>query len=429
MVLYPSDDLYPSEDLFPEEEPALPPGAGRATVTRLGGYQLLVAETTTGHVVAELPFTDLSWDCPINGIGGMAATIPIDASTVDRDMWDDRDPRSVLRSVLRSEWKMSFVVVYDRNPIWAGPLVTSQPVTGDWTVRVGCLELPALLDRRRLLTPGFELTPGLVGADTDIGPTTLWNIAAQLFAQAIAGGAGYELPLVIPEVGTVGSERRYYYGADLASYWDRLLELIAVPDGPDIRCDPVLTYDPDTGDRLSWRIRIGQPHLGAPDPWVWDDQVNQRQVSVDRDASKMTLRVFTPGQEWPQERDREFDTGERLKPIGVAQDASLAALGFPILDVKNSDHAESFVQGTLDLYSAGYVQAFSRPTEVWKVVVAVDGSPKLGEWRVGDTAWFDMRDQLMLDDGVYQRRIVGANGRGLDHVELTLAPVPAQLEV
>lgn len=434
-MTYPSEELFPSDDVFPSDPPpglVRPPellpalGGGRLTDH---GYQLLVAETVTGRVVAELPHTDLSWDTPLNGIGKLSATVPIDESITGLGEWDDRDPRAILRSVLRSEWKFTIALTYDRRPVWAGPLVTSQPVTGDWSVRLGAVELPALLDRRRLITPGYELTPAAAGADTITPQTTLANIALLLFEQAIAPGGPYSLPLILPgDISTVGDHRMHYLASDLASYWERISQLIALDGGPDIRCDPVITYGGgDGGDTLAWRVRIGQPHLGSAEPWVWDDQVNQRGVTVDRDASDMILRAYIPGQTFWGGVDRDAVTVEDdQKPLGVAQDPDLLALGFPILDAKLSDYADQFAVRALDLFAAGAVRAHSRPAEVWKVDVAADSFPRLGEWQVGDPGLFDIRDQLMIDDGVYARRIIAAAG-GQDLVTLTLAPTPGQV--
>jgi hypothetical protein len=406
----------------------------RAPVTH---WELLVAETRTGTVLAELPFTDLSWNTPINDIGTLTATIPIEAHVAWLGPSDDRSPINRLRTVLSGEWRFSLCAVFNNTPIIAGPLITSTPVTGEANVTVGCAELGALLKRRRVRTPGTD--PAGLGADLALGPVSLPQLARLLVekATATANGPGWDLPLILPSLSTKGEHVRNYLGSDLADYWTRLADLAGVQNGPDLRFEPELT-DVTGGRKLWWRVRIGEPHLGTwvdgenppRPPWTFDLGAGLRDLTVDRDASGMTMRTFVPGQARtePAATTSSTDTSapqDAPKPIGSAADLALIGAGYPILEDVDGDHTSATEQSTLDAWAVAGVAAHRTPVEAWNVTVDGASSPRLGEWRIGDTATFVVHGQDLVTDGEHERRIVGASGDAGTDVTLVLTPVPA----
>ena len=415
--------VYVAVGAAPEPPRAAPGVPGPPAVTAY--WELLVAETRTGVIVAELPFTALTWSLPLNDIGTLSATVPIERHIAGMGPWDDKDPRWVLHSVRTGEWKFSLCMVFDQRAICAGPLVTSQSNGAE--IRFGASELGALLKRRLLIAPG-ALDP--VGAGTNLGPTSLSEIMRLLFAQAVSptNGPGWDLPLTLPTVDTRGEHVRHYVGSDLAPYWDRIHDLTEVEDGPDLRIDPVLN---DAGNLLSWQVRIGQPHLGdLTGAHVWDEGAGLKVVNVDRDASGMSMSAYVPGQAAPAPAATEssVDTTapqDSPKPIGIAEDLALVDAGYPILESTYGNHTSVTSETTLTAYAAGYVLADARPVETWEVVVDATADPRLGHWSVGDVGLFDVRDQLLVDPGLYPRRIIGASGTAGTDVQLTLAPVPA----
>jgi len=406
--------------------------APRAPVTH---WELLVAETRTGTVLAELPFTDLAWNTPLNDIGTLTATIPTEAHVA----WlaDDRSPINRLRTVLSGEWRFSLCAVFNDTPIIAGPLITSTPVTGEANVTVGCAELGALLKRRRVRTPGTD--PAGLGADLALGPVSLPQLARLLLEKATdpANGSGWDLPLILPDLATKGEHVRNYLASDLADYWTRLSDLTEVQDGPDVRFEPELT-DVVGGRKLWWRVRIGQPWLGTwvdgenppRPPWVFDLGAGLRDLTTDRDASAMTMRTYVPGQARTEAAATEssLDTTapqDTAKPIGSAQDLALIAAGYPVLEDVDGSHTSATEQRTLDAWAVAGVAVNKAPIEAWNVTVDGASSPRLGQWRVGDTATFVVAGQHLVEDGEHERRIVGASGDAGTDVTLVLTPVPA----
>lgn len=73
----------------------VPPGQGSR-------WELLVAETIGGQVVAELPFTGLSWATRLNAIGTLSATVPVEQNVTGLGPWDDlQKSQSAIRSPSR----------------------------------------------------------------------------------------------------------------------------------------------------------------------------------------------------------------------------------------------------------------------------------------------------------------------------------------
>lgn len=397
------------------------------------GWQLFAAETRTGRIIAELPFTDLAWSSPLNDIGRLTATIPVESYALGLGPWDDRDPRWVLREVLQGEWRYSLIAAYDRRAIWAGPLITSRPLSGEPGqphVAVGASELPALLAMWPLIAPGAS-NPTDPSADTNLGPTSLANIALLLITQTQTSGPGFTLPLILPGVSATGDHVRNYVGADLASYWDRLKQLTEVAGGPDLRFDPILTAD-TVGELVQWEVRIGEPHLGDLSvPWTWDLGAGLRSVQADRDGSKMAFTAYVPGQ--PASIPTAVTSSipdaavNPPKPIGVASRTALISEGWPFLAAVDLSHTSTTDPVTLTAHAAAYVQVYSRATDTWGAVIDARSDPPLGVWSVGDTGQLDVRDQLLIEDGAYQRRIIGASGKADDLVTLTLAPTTDSL--
>ncbi|MGQ0774540.1 MAG: hypothetical protein ACT4NY_09005 [Pseudonocardiales bacterium] len=396
-------------------------------------WTLLVAETRTGRVVAELPFSDLSWSCPLNDIGTLKVTVPIESvTTVGLGPWDDRDPRWLLRSIVRSPWRMSLVAVYAGAAVWAGPLITAQPISEGASAEVvmGAAELPAILQRRRIVAPGYEATPHLPQADVVVGPTTLANIALQLISHAVLG-SGAELPLLLPTVGTIGTVTHTYAGREVAGVWEQLSKLAELEDGPDLRFDPMLSTDA-SGQWIKWVVRIGQPHLGAmPSGHVFDHGVGLHGITLDLDASEMTMRSYVPGSARSEPAaivESVPETGsEADKRVGHAYNGTLVDIGWPLLETTDQDNASEADQALLDSAAASRVTVYGRPVETWSATVDIRAEPRLGYWRVGDDAEFDIRGAALLDDGRYRRRIIAVSGTAADVVSLTLAPVPEVL--
>jgi len=91
----------------------------------------------------------------------------------------------------------------------------------------------------------------------------------------------------------------------------------------------------------------------------------------------------------------------------------------------DGSHTSATEQRTLDAWAVAATAANGTPIEAWNVTVDGASSPRLGQWRVGDTATFVVAGQHLVEDGEHERRIVGASGNAGTDVTLVLTPVPA----
>ena len=407
----PSEDLFPSDDLglgeppVPTEQGSLYPGRSilfaqvedpkqKPPVVR-PGYTVYVADTRTGRIGFELPYTKFSWSCPLNGAGTMSVTVPID-DTVDYEPLDERSMRNRLAEISTGPWRFTFALAFGGRVIWAGPLVAVKQNSDENEVEFGCVEIWAIFNRRLLVHPSAtDVTSA--AADTVFQNTTLPNIAKQLVNQAMSGNPESGLPIDLPDVTIRGGHQRFYYGYDLATYGDRLNQLTKVINGPDIRFDPYLVVGEDA-NYLRWSMLIGDPYLNTPAPYTWEHNVNAS-LDYDLDSKDMAFDYYTTG--------AGQDRGRR---IGSARDRSLVDIGFPLLEAVDNSHASASEIVTLNQWAEGDVKAYSRPIETWTLNVWADDSPMLGEYRVGDTMQVGVKGHLLIQDGFFTRRMVSLSG-------------------
>lgn len=413
-VLDTGTDLWPSDTLLPGDwvEIGTPPSYDSAVYPGLTRpfavfddprdtprvttpiYELLVANTRTGKIGFELPYAKFSWDCPLNEAGSATFTVPIEAGSRFGRL-DERNPRTMLREIATGPWRFSFALAYGGRVVWAGPLVAVSLDDAGQTVDFGCIELEGLLSRRLLVQPA-NAGVTTASADTTYQGTTLENIMVSLFGLSM-NQAGAELPIDLPTVDTVGGHQRFYYGYDMATIADRVSALTKVIDGPDYRLDPYLTTAPD-GNYLRWGLAVGNPYLNVASPWTFETGVNAS-LNYDLDSKDMAFDYYVPGS--GQDRD---------KKVGYSADRTLVDAGFPLLQAADSSHSSAIEQPTLDGWAQGNVAAYAKPVETWSLVTQANGDPRLGEYRVGDEMSVGVYDHLLIDDGVFSRRITKLSG-------------------
>lgn len=421
------NDLFPSETAWPGDtvEPGSPPILESPIYPGLSvlyaivddplyttgddappEFVMQVANTRTGRIAWELPYQKFSWSTPLNSAGTMSVTCAID-DVIDYDSeFDERLSRNKLREIATGPWRFSFVLSFGGRAIWAGPLVAVKLTGGDQdTVEFGCVELWDLFRRRVMVNPLGVATPTAAAADTTFQATTLENIAKQLIMQATAAGDGSELPIDFPTVDTAGGHQRFYYGYDLASYADRLTQLTKVIDGPDVRFDPYLVTGVD-GNYVRWSMNIGNPYLTTYSPFTWEHNVNAS-LDYDLDSKDMAFLYYTTGA--GQDRD---------KKLGTAEDKSLVASGFPLLEGVDTTHASASEATTLNQWASGDIDAYGKPVETWTINVWADDNPRLGEYRVGDTGQIGVHGHLLIPDGFFTRRIINMSGDETGKVSL-----------
>ena len=374
-------------------------------------YSLWIADTVTGRMLWDLPMDTMSWDIKLNDIGS------IRASLIAENAWDalsdqnERDPRVMLREILSGSWRFSIVVKWGNNVVWAGPYLSFSR-SGPNKVEINGAEIQKLLSRRVIIKPGAT-APGDVSADTVMGPAVSKRYIAGALVNQAMSGTGRSLPINVTLDSTPGTEYRTYFGYDLANYWDKLHDLMNEVDGPEVRFDPKITQGSDAY-YLSWDMQIGTPHLGrGVTSWIFDSDINSI-VGLDSDGSNIALQVWSGGN--GQSRD---------KLIVSSSDTTQLAFGWPLLEAVDNAHSSETLYPVLAASNTAQLQAWKKPAISFKTVVPADVDPMVGTYRVGEDFSVDVRQDPIIPDGLYSRRIAGLAGTEKPWVTITdLDPLP-----
>jgi hypothetical protein len=375
-------------------------------------YRLWVADTRTGRMLWELPMATQSWSSTLGAVGTIRATLEVEKTWDSLADQDERDPRILLREVLTGPWRFSLVVMWGNNTVWAGPYISfHRPAPQE--VELSGAEVGKLLAKRVLVAPGAVSATDST-ADTIIGPGTTKPHAAAVLLKQLITGAGNNLPISVTDPGGAGIDSRIYYGYDLRTYWDALSALSAEVDGPEIRFDPQVTAGSD-GNYLSWTAQIGNPHVGrASTVWAFDSDVTSV-IGLDTDASTTALGVWSGG-----------SGTSRDKLITHATDTTLLNIGWPMIEEVDTAHSSETVYPVLAAQTSAVLAAHKQPAVSLQVQVPADVDPMVGTYRVGEDFQVDIREDPLIPDGIYVRRVAGIAGTEKPWVTLTdAAPLPA----
>jgi hypothetical protein len=215
------------------------------------------------------------------------------------------------------------------------------------------------------------------------------------------------LPINVTFDNTPGIEYRTYYGYDLAFYWDKLHSLMSEVDGPEVRFDPKITQGSDA-NYLSWDMQIGTPHLGrSVTPWLFDSDVNSV-VGLDSDGSNIALQVWSAGSGQSQD-----------KLIISSADTTQLSFGWPLLEGVDNSHSSETNYNVLVADNAARLLAWKKPVTAFKLTVPADVDPVVGTYRVGEDFSVDIRQDPIIPDGLYSRRIAGLAGTEKPWVTIT----------
>lgn len=392
--------------LLPSKPPYIP-----AAPLVAPSYTLWVADTRTGRMLWELPAETFSWSSKLNDIGTLSAALAVESAWDALSDQDERDPRTLLREVITGPWRFSLVLKWGNNVVWAGPYISMSRLTPN-RIDINGAEIGKFFTKRTLIKPGAisALDPT---ADTSFGPNaTKPHVAAALVSQALVG-TGYNLPIIVTDPGGLGMDARVYYGSDLAKYWDKLQALMAEVDGPEIRFDPQITAGSD-GDYVSWVMQIGNPYLGrSSTTWMFDADINTI-VSMDIDGSNMGLGMWSVGS--GQSRDRL---------VAYSSDTTPLNLGWPMLEEIDSSHSSEINYPVLAAHNVAALNAYKNPTVSLKVSVPADADPMVGTYRVGEDYAVDIRNDTIIRDGLYNRRIAALSGTEKPWVSIVdVGPLP-----
>lgn len=369
------------------------------------GYALWVADTRTGKMLWELPMTTSSWTQTLGDAGTIRTTLAVEQVYDSLSDQNERDPRVLLREVLTGPWRFTLVLKWGNNVVWAGPYV-SMNRTSSTSLSLGGVEIGKLLSKRIMVKPGAvsAIDPS---ANLVIGPYATKPHAAYAIINQMLTGANNDLPFILSDPGGAGQDGRTYYGYDLADYWSKLQALSAEVDGPEVRFDPQISSHAD-GDYLSWVVQIGSPYVGKnTTTWMFDSDVTSV-IGFDGDGSSMAFGVYAAG------NGTSVD-----KLVSHAFNGQLLNIGWPMLESVDATHSSETVYPVLTAYANADLSAYSNPISSFQVQVPADVDPMVGTYHVGETFTIDVRDDPIIPDGTYTRRIAGITGTEKPWVTLT----------
>jgi hypothetical protein len=364
--------------------------------------RLLLGHLRTGAIVAELD-ADAEFTDELSAPGMARATIALDAI-----------PAGVDVRAVTAPWRHFLALDHGGTIVWAGPVVTRRRAPNTASIELGASGLWAVFDHRVLARLGdWPYTDPR--ADLVLTYRSLPGVALDIVRAALERPAG-ELPLVLPRLNSSGDYERRYYGHELASAGERLRQLTADQDGPDLHFHP--RYQADRAG-IEWVFRVGQPVLTQPGAvWHFDDGGNLTGYGFDEDNSVQASTVLVPG-----------DGMERGRVIGTATDLALPDVGWPALDTVIQDHASEKQPRVLNAHAAAYLAAYRTGVTRHTAIVRTDIPPRLGTYLPGDHVVITPQADTATPPGERVRRITAIAHRTSNPTtaELTLAPAPASL--
>ncbi|MHB1063525.1 MAG: hypothetical protein ACYC1Z_03365 [Georgenia sp.] len=362
--------------------------------------EYIAGELRTGRILATVPASSGPWSQVLNSAGDVSAKVPL---------WDlgKADRRDLLATLETTRCFLGVQVgdrVIEAGPIWTHDLDT------DGNLAVKGLGLWSLWDHRLVIPVVGEVRQG----QQAWSGLSLGTIAKRLVQEALKH-AGGSLPVVFPADET-GIHERTYPGYEVAQVGQRLSQLVEVEGGPDLAFEPRLTSDRQA---VEWVMRTGT----AADPLLhqtgadhqWDTSAvrgSVGNVTASVDGTARVNRALTIG-----------DGFETATLIGVATDTAQLDRGYPLLE-SVVNRSTVLKQSTLDAHSRASVDQGSVPWTTWKLRVAADEDPRLGEYRPGDWAAIEIpEDHVYLRGGSYRARLGKVSGDADDEfVDLALLP-------
>lgn len=379
-------------------------------------YRLAVANTRTGQMVGDLPFTAApTWSRALNGSGTLSGvSVPLNPTQLDADM----------AQRLREPWRWTVLWCYGATILQAG-ILSSVTVDDTQKPSVASLNTTTLwefLTRKRLVvTPGQDI--GTAAANVVFSPTSpdiankglsLHSIARRLVELAtVNGDPTYRLPLILPDV-IGGTSVRTYLGSDLATTGTRLSELTQVDQGPEVEFSP--EFVDSTQGYFRWQMRIGNNRLGQLGfPHVWDYQRALLSLSTGIDGTDMTFSVISKGQDTRTVSSATPPVASGALISAAASDTLYTGQGWPALQTADTGHTSTIDTATVQGYATAAITTHKVPVQTATARISINGldnqgrqtgAPSIDLVSVGDTAFFGLVGHPFLADGQYGMRIL-----------------------
>ncbi|WP_190824687.1 hypothetical protein [Saccharopolyspora pogona] len=388
------------------------------TTPAAGGHRLLLANTVTGQVHAELPMGNQvpTWQRQLNNTGSLTAQVSL-SPRLDDDTY----------TMLTEPWRWTVVYAYGNSILQAGLLTgfDFDDMQG-FSATVRTATLWEFLGKKALVAycgAGQSVTQ----ADVIFSPTSpdlanrslSWgSVAARLVGIYLANAGQYALPIRLPDL-VAGSATVTYAVTDLAYTGQRLTELTQQDAGPEIEF--VCEWNDSSQQAIVWRMRVGEPRLGQLGyPHVWDYRQACQSLKTTLDGSRQAFGVIAKG------ADNRTTSGTFT--YAEISDMTWPAAGWPWMQTADTTHLSETSQAVISSYATGTLRTFMPPLWTAQATIRIDGrnpsglptgSPSIEALSTGDTAVMQVRDHAWIYDAQYACRILSI-GSGMDPWTATL---------
>lgn len=253
-----------------------------------------------------------------------------------------------------------------------------------------------ILDKRLVLNYALSTTwrDGTVLIDEDNPPGnwvlrlrgTYRDIVRGLIAETLKWGT---LPITLPAVQGGSAHDITYNCWDLATVAERIEDIGDREDGPEFRLDPYL----DGSWNLTFSLAVGNAEI-VDHSWKWNVLAPNSQVTLgdeDRDGEDMCSACYAIG-------GKDDDKVLIAHHVGTA----LTGAGWPLMQVRNTQHNSVSVLSTLQSYARADVASGDSAQDSVELYAPMDKGVHVGDWadvRVGEG-----------DADVLRLKVVGVKG-------------------
>jgi hypothetical protein len=357
-------------------------------------YRYLIADLLTNEIIAELPFTGVSFTQQLNQAGTFTGHLLLSGiNTYEYNVDASTQPS---RNAL----------YVDRNGIlvWGGIIWNRTYSSQSQTLQITAREFESYFEKR------------LISTTVAYNNTDQLQIVRNLINQAQSTTSGNIGVIVGSETSGVLIDR-VYYAYELKQVYQAIQDLSRQDDGFDVNIS--VDYDPVTNEPLKTLV-LGYPRTGNIDSGVGDIQtpvfnlpagnIVEYEYPEDGSITVNTLYVIGAG-------------SNEGKLTSLAIDSTSIIDGFPTLEGQ-ANYSDITDQAVLDNLALGQVLALATPPPIIKIVVPAYIDPEFGSYDIGDDARLIITDPRFPEgfDEIY--RIVGFNvepgENGPERVTITL---------
>jgi len=346
---------------------------------------LYQAGSTPNPIIAELPFTDVSFTQQLNSIGSFQGHVLLSGlNTTNLNVYDGTIPGKTILWVLYTD-----PITYTSVPVWSGVIWAREYDSESQTLSIGAQEMMSLYNRRRISTT------------KDYGNTFYdpMYIAYELmkYAEALPHG---KTGLTYNTNTSIYNTKKLYEGYELKSVYQAIKDLAS--NFFDFKIAPLVS-----GGNLINRFYLGDPlgtvysasSLLAP---VFQFPGNLVEYKFPEDASGAANKLYGLGY-----------GANNSKIIARAIDGSKITTGdWPLLEDTTNYTDIGDLQLLKDL-TLGQLNAISYPPTTIEVVIPPYVDPYYPSYNIGDQVRMDIQDDYFP---------AGLNGEILRIVAISVAP-------